>query len=105
MVPAEQRTGEVAHGQHTADFYRGGDEGGTAYAFQLVKAELQSQREQQEDNADFGPGVDVGLIGNRWEEVEMRTGDEAGNNVAKHQRLIDFLEKNCCDAGYEQNHC
>ena len=47
MVPAEQRTGEVAHGQHTADFYRGGDEGCTAYAFQLVKAELQSQRKQQ----------------------------------------------------------
>ena len=45
MVPAQQRTGEVAHGQHAAYFYRGGDEGCTAYAFQLVKAELQSQRE------------------------------------------------------------
>ena len=61
MVPTEQHTGEVAHGQHTADFYRGGNEGCTAYAFQLVKAELQSQCEQQEDNTDFGPGVDVGL--------------------------------------------
>ena len=98
MVPSEQCTGEVAHGQHAADFYCGGDEGGTAYAFQLVKAELQSQREQQEDNTDFGPGVDIGLICNRREEVEMRTGDEAGNNVAKYQRLIDFLEKNCCKA-------
>ena len=53
MVPAQQRTGEVAYGQHAAYFYRSGDEGGTAYAFQLVKAKLQSQREQQEDNTDF----------------------------------------------------
>ena len=105
MVPTQQRTGEVAHGQHAAYFYRGGDEGCTAYAFQLVKAELQSQREQQEDNADFRPGVDVGLIGNRREEVEVRTGDEAGNNVTKHQRLINFLEKNSRDTGYKQNHC
>ena len=49
--------------------------------------------------------MDVGLVGNRREEVEVRTGDEAGNNVAKYQRLIDFLEKNSRDAGYKQNHC
>ncbi len=105
MIPAQQRTGEVAHGQHAAYFYRSGDKGCTAYAFQLVKAELQSQREQQKDNTDFRPGVDIGLIGNRREEVEVRAGDEAGNNVTKHQRLINFLEKNSRDAGYKQNHC
>ena len=26
MIPAQQRTGEVANGQHAADFYRSGDE-------------------------------------------------------------------------------
>ena len=49
MIPAQQRTGEVANGQHAADFYRSGDKGCTAYAFQLVKAELQSQREPTAD--------------------------------------------------------
>ena len=102
MIPAEQRTGEVAHGQHAAYFYRSGDEGCTAYAFQLVKAELQSQREKQEDDADLSPQVDVRHIGNSLEQ-EIAAAQKAGYDIAQHDGLLESFEKERRDSRHGED--
>lgn len=105
MAPADELADGVACTEHPDDNNGRSDEGCAANLFELIKAELQTEGEEQKNNADFRPGADVGIISNRGEEVEIRAGDEAGNDVAENKRLIDFLKQNRRDAGDEQYHC
>lgn len=104
MAPANELADGVARAEHTDDDNGRGDKRCAANLLELIKAELQAEGEEQKDNADFRPGADIRVISNRGEEVEIRAGDEAGNDVAEDERLINFFEQNRRDAGNEQYH-
>ena len=104
MIPAEQRACSVADEQHAADFYGCRNAGGAADAFELIEAELQTEGEEQEDDADFGPGVDIRAVCYGRKKVEVWSCDEAGDDITKDQRLVNLFKKNRSDTGDEQNH-
>lgn len=104
MAPADELADGVARAEHTNDDNGRGDEGRAADLFELIKAEFQTEGEEQKDNADFRPGADVRVVSNRGKEVKVRAGDEAGNDVAEDERLIDFFKQNRRDTGDEQYH-
>ena len=104
MVPAEQRACSVADEQHAADFDGCCNAGSAADAFELIKAELQAEGKEQEDNADFGPGVDICAVCYGRKKVEVWSCDEAGDDITKNQGLVYLFKKNRSDTGDEQNH-
>ena len=104
MAPADELAHGIARAEHTDDNDGRGNERRAADFFELIEAELQTEGEEQENYADFGPGVDVRAVGNRGKKVEVRTGDETGDDVAEYERLINFFEKNGRHTGDEQNH-
>ena len=104
MAPAQKLAYAVAHEEHTADDDGGGDKGGAAHLFELIKAELQAQSKEQKDNAYLRPGLDIDFVRNGGEKGKIGACDKAGDNLAQNQRLINLFKKNCRYACNQKNH-
>ena len=65
---------------------------------QLAHAELQSEREHQKDHAEFGERVDAVGVGEQRNR-EVRTDDQAGDQIADYDGLADFLKNDGGDRG------
>ena len=46
----------------------------------------------------------IGIIRDGRKKVEVRSGDKAGHDVAQHEWLVNFFEKNGRNTGHQQNH-
>ena len=104
MAPAQKLARAVAHKKH-ADYNDGsGNKGRATHLFELIKAKFQAQSKEQKDNADFRPSLHVDLVGNSREKDEIGAGDKASDNIAQHQGLVDFFEKNSSNTSDQKNH-
>lgn len=63
------------------------------HAEQLAERELQPHGEQQEDDADVGPDLDVGGVGDRGDPRDGRAGDESCDDVAQDDGLAQPFEE------------
>ena len=91
----------IAQAHHACHDNQRCHDGRTAHINQFLETELQSQREQQHDNADLCPELDVALHSHRWQQREMRTGQKTGDNIAQHDGLFEHFEYHC---GYGAQH-
>ena len=96
--PSERAAAYVAEPDHEADLQRGDEARGRAEANQLAHAELEPEREHQEDHAELGERVDALGIG---EQRNRHVGpdDHAGDQIADDHRLADFLKNDGGDRG------
>jgi hypothetical protein len=65
-----------------------------------IRRHLQPERKHEQDNADFGQGVDALFARNQRKRWRVRANDEAGQNVAKHDGLLETMKEEChhsCD--------
>ncbi len=97
--PSERAAAYVAEPDHEADLQRGDESGGRAEAEQLAHAELQPEREHQEDHAEFGQGVDALGIGEQRNDRHMGTYDDSGEEVSDYYWLADLLKDYGGDRG------
>ena len=94
----------IAHKEHTKNNHSSGNKGRATHLFELIKAKFQAQSKEQKDNADFRPSLHVDLVGNSREKDEIGAGDKASDNIAQHQGLVDFFEKNSSNTSDQKNH-
>ncbi len=80
---AEQNDQRVLH--------QAGQDDGAAALDDLADVHLQPDDEEQEHEAQFGDGVDVGAVGDQLQAE--RTGDDAGQDVAGDRRKLDADEE------------
>ena len=93
---------DVAQHKHTHADAAGCDERGAAHFQQLLETEFESQGEQQEDDADFGPLLH-GFRGRDAEQAQVRAHNETGDDIAQDERLFERLGDNGKDAGGDQD--
>ncbi len=100
--PAERLPGHVAEPDHDAGLDHGGDAGGRPDPDQAAEAELEPEREHQEDHAQLGERLDDLPVGEQRDR-HARTDDEPGQDVAEHHRLPEPLEQDRRDARRAQH--
>ena len=77
--------------------------GRRAYLKQFLETEFQSQGEQQYDNTQLGPQVDVGLIDNRREKSKIGPHQKTSHDIAQDHGLFQFLEQQGHYPGHNQD--
>ena len=92
VVPAEGSAEFVTDPAHHQDFQDRRDHRGSANLLQFSQAELQPERKHEQDNADFGQCVDALFARNQRKRWRVRANDEAGQNVAKHDGLLETMK-------------
>ena len=111
LGPAEGLAHDEAQRGHRRNNTDNTDDGRGAHLQYFLEREVESQREQQEHHADVGPQVDVGHVGDACRIGHVGTDQEARNDIAQHQRLLQMLEDEGYNAGDHQderqvgNHC
>ena len=103
LAPPEGRTHRHAQQDHAEDHRARRDHCRAAHLDDLLEAELQPQGEEQEHHADVRPHLHAGALHHRGREGHVRAGQEAGHDVAQHQRLLQPLEDQRHDARAEQD--
>ena len=89
--PAHGLPGHEAQHEHAQELAAGGHEGAAAYLEELFETELKAETEHQEDDADIRPLPD-GLFGSdAGEPGDVRTDEEAGEDIPQDQRLLEGL--------------
>ena len=100
---------EVAHhgaGKHHAeDDGDGGYHGRHAHLEYLLEREIEAQREQQEDDADVGPHLHVGLVYHRHGVGHVGRHEKARHDVAQYEGLAQALEEQCDTASHNEYEC
>ena len=101
-VQPNSRAGDVAEPDHQAALDDRHEPGGGADPDQLAQAELQPQREHQQDHAELGELMGHAGVG---EQRDRHVGpdDQAGQQVAEHHRLLEPLEQDGGDRGHAQD--
>ena len=92
-----------AGAHHSGDDDEGSDDGGASGVEELSEAELEAEREEEDDDAYLRPEVDVCLGGDGGEVLEVWTCEESSDDVAEHDRLLYPLEKYCDDGSEEED--
>ena len=100
--PAEQLAGHEPGAHHPRDDDQRGQQRRAAHVDELLEADLQSQREKQEDDADLSPQVDVRHIGNSLEQ-EIAAAQKAGYDIAQHDGLLESFEKERRDSRHGED--
>ena len=102
-IQPEGRTDHVAD-EHHADQHRGGaHRGRAADLHQLLDAEVQSEVEEQEDDADLAPCVDARDLAHRRQYLDGRPRQHARQQVAQYERLFEPFEKQGGQARSNEN--
>jgi hypothetical protein len=87
---------------HQARFQERGQPRGRADGGQLPEAELESDREHQENHAELRQRLhDVGIGHER--DGEVRTNDQAGDQIAQDHGLAQPLEDDRRHRGYDED--
>ena len=87
-APAHGVPHHVACDEHADAHEACRDERAAAHLEQLLEAELQAEGEEQEDDADLGPLLH-GFRAGDAEEPQVRSHDEARDDVAQDERLLE----------------
>ena len=103
LAPLEALAHEDAEHRHTEDDGDGGDNGRSPHLQDFLEREVESQREEQEHDADVGPEVYVLLIDHGGGVGHVGRYQEAGHDVAQDERLLEFLEYEGDDACYDEH--
>ena len=88
MTPAHGASHHHAGHEHSGKDGSCGDKCAAANLEQLLEAEFQSQCEQQEDDAYFGPLLYILRIREAWEEAKVRSYEKSGDYVSKYKGLF-----------------
>ncbi len=94
----------VAGQRHHEDGESGGDESGRADVVQFAQAELQTEREHEEDDPELREGVDGLLVIDPRQPRRVRTDDDTGEDVTEDDRLLETMEKNGDETGRDHDH-
>ena len=70
---------------------------------QLAQAELEPEREHQQDDAELGERLDDLRVGDERDR-DVRPDDQPGEHVAEHDRLAQALEQDGRDRRDAQHH-
>ena len=92
----------VAGEHHQEDRQRRGDQRGGGHAAELAQIKLEPKREHQEHHAKFGERLDGVFSADEFKQV--RADEDAGDDVAQHDRLLEALEQHGHDAGGNHDH-
>ena len=103
-APAHGLSREIAQHENPEEFGSSCQQGAAAHFEQLLETELQSETEHQKDDADLRPLVDGFFTRDAREEGDVRTDQEAGDNIAQDQGLLQRLRDDGKEAGGDQNH-
>ena len=90
--PAERLPSQVAQPDHHAALHDRHKAGRRADAKQLLQAELDAQREHQQDDAQFGQGLHDLRVGGQG-NGDVGTNHQSGQQVAQHDRLLESLKE------------
>ncbi|MNG81736.1 hypothetical protein D3C79_403940 [compost metagenome] len=104
-VPVEPAANLETDPDHQDDFQEGRDKGRGADLEQLAQAEFQPQAEHQEDDAQLCQGLDGVFIVDQAERRRVRTDNEACNDVAQHDGLLEPMKENRDHPGNQHDHC
>ena len=88
----------VSYEYHAADNGHRGYHSGQTYVHQLLEAEAQSHREEEENDTDVAPRLDVGHVGYGGKQGDGGPGQQAGHDIAQNDRLLQPLEYDRHDA-------
>jgi hypothetical protein len=94
----------VADKNHQDDLERGRDEGRGADLLELAQAEFQAQREHEENDAEFGEGLDRILMGDECKGRGVRPDEHPSQDVAEHGGLLDLSKQHGHDRGGDHDH-
>ena len=81
-LPAKQSGTGIAKQRDACQFCDSGDQRCAADTFDFGKIEIKSQAEQNKNNADVRPDCNIGCIDYIRQQVKMRAGKEACQNIA-----------------------
>ena len=98
VVQPKSAADEESEPHHDAGLEDGGEAGGRPDAHQLAEAELEPEREHQEDDAELGQRLDDAAVGDQRDGT-CGPDDEPGEDVAEHDRLAQPLEDDGRDGG------
>jgi len=89
---------EIADGNHHAALEQRDRARLLAHQHELPEAELESEREHEEDDAQLRQRAHRLWIRDQWDR-DVRPDDQAGEQVAEYDRLPQPLEYHRCDRG------
>ena len=92
--------GRITQKHHPAYDYDRGDKRRDADVHQFAERETQPHGEEQENNADVAPYLDVCRVGNRREKGYMWPGHDAGHDISEDDGLFDPAEEDRDESGY-----
>ncbi len=102
-APSQELSGQVAQREHQAHLHDGDQRHARAQAHQLAQAELESQREHQKNDAQFGQRMDRGDV-HHGRDRDVRTHQQPGEQVAQHHGQVQALEQHRRDGGDAEHH-
>ena len=101
--PAEEAPGDEPEPEHDGALDERRDAGDRADLRELAQAELEPQREHEQDDAQLGERLDDPDVGHQRDR-DVRADDEPGDDVAEDHRLPEPLEHDGRDGGHTEDH-
>ena len=101
--PAETVAYADAQHHHAEHDDHGGDDGRCSHLHDFLEREVETEREEGEDDTDVGPGLDIRLVDYRHGVGHVWRNQESRHDVSQHQRLLEPLEDEGYDACYHQD--
>ena len=101
--PAEAVAYADAQHHHAEHDNHGGDDGRSAHLHDFLEREVETEREEGEDDTDVGPGLDIRLVDYRHGVGHVWRNQESRHDVSQHQRLLEPLEDESYDACHHQD--
>ena len=96
--PAEEPSDHVSQPNHDAGLEDGRQARGRTDSHQLAEAELEAEREHQQDHAELGQRLDNDAVRDERDR-HVRPDDQAGDDVSEDDRLAEPLEQDGGDRG------
>ena len=87
-----------AERHHKEDDGAGSDDRRHAHLQDLLEREVETKGEEEEHDANVGPGLDVAVVDDRHSVRHVGRHEKAGDHIAEYQWLLQFLEQQGDDA-------
>ena len=92
-----------AQHHHGKDDDDAGDDGRGSHLHDFLEGEIETEREEGEDDTDVCPGLDIRLVHHRHGIWHVGRHEEARHDVTQHQGLLEPLEDEGNNASHHQD--
>ena len=103
VAPTEKTAHGTAYTHHATHHQKSTDNRPHTHLHYLLERELKAQGKHEEDDADLAPVLHILHIGDGRHVDHVGTREESGHNIAQYQRLLEALEDDGRDTGYNKD--